>query len=385
MAGDDLATVLYVDDEPINLRVFTANFRARFPILTAGSGEQALELLQRGDPRIGVILTDQRMPGLSGAQLLEKSRELAPDAHRMLLTAYSDMQAVIDAVNKGQVTRYFVKPWVKEELLAAIEDALRIYGLQEKLRGVEGRLLQSERLATLGQVSAGIAHELVNPVSYVSQNIDALRGQLDQLVEYVRRFLPTSPDENVSQVVDDLPSLLNDVETGTEHIKQIAVGIRTQVRGEDTEKDCDLAEVVQFASKIARAQVQPVARLAILGEPTRVRGGSVKLTQVLINLIVNSAHAIEGIGRPGLIEVSWTRERDGGVRLEVRDNGKGIPANLLEKVFEPLFTTKPVGQGTGLGLPICRQIVSDVGGELTLSSTEGVGTTVDIKLKPAGP
>src|SRR5262245_2395128 len=121
-----LPGVLYVDDEESNRRVFVANFRGRFPLLTASDGEEALAILARGAPTIGVLITDQRMPGMSGVELLERAREVAPAVGRMVLTAFSDVQVAMDAVNRGQVGRYFVKPWNREQLGAALQDALRI-------------------------------------------------------------------------------------------------------------------------------------------------------------------------------------------------------------------------------------------------------------------
>ena len=211
--------VLYVDDEPINLRVFEANFRGRFPIVCCGSGKEALALLSSPGPQIGVLISDQRMPEMTGVELLEKVRESAPDIQRMLLTAYSDMQAVMDAVNRGQVSRYFVKPWVKEELLGALEDALRFFRLQGQLRVIEARMLRSERLAAIGQVSAGIAHELMNPVSYMTQNIGSLRNEMKIVSDYLAPLLEAQPNENVRQTLEDLPALLDDIDAGAKHIR----------------------------------------------------------------------------------------------------------------------------------------------------------------------
>ncbi|MHB8873808.1 MAG: sensor histidine kinase [Myxococcaceae bacterium] len=380
MSKGEAAVVVYVDDEPINLRVFDANFRAQFKVLTCASGQQALELIARQGPEIAVLISDQRMPEMTGVELLEKVRTIAPDIQRMIITAYSDMQAVMDAVNRGQVSRYFVKPWVREELASVLEDALRIHGLQGRLREIEGRMLHSERLAAIGQISAGIAHELMNPVAYMTQNIGALRGELGTLGGFIAPLLGSHPDKAVQQALDDLPALLDDVETGARHIRHVALGIRAQARGDDEETSCDLADVAGFAVKLASPEVRARARLAVKGEHLKVRGGPVKLTQVLLNLIVNAAQAMEDPGRPGLIELSWI-ERDGKVVASVQDNGCGIPVELRQKVFEPLFTTKPVGVGTGLGLGICRDLVRSMGGEISLSSEEGVGTTIDLTLE----
>ncbi|RKH53245.1 hybrid sensor histidine kinase/response regulator [Corallococcus sp. AB049A] len=382
MNASDLPAVLYVDDDALNLRVFDANFGQRFRIFRCSSPNEALALLEQRRAEIGVVLSDQRMPGMTGVELLERARSIAPDARRMLVTAYADMQAVIDAVNRGQVTRYFVKPWDRAELLAALEDALKIARLELRIREVEGRMMKSERLATLGQVTAGIAHELMGPVGYLTQNVSSLQRDMERVVQYVSRHLLTDPDAEVSSTIEDLPSLIKDLSEGATHLRGVALGLRAQARGEDMEATAEVAEVVSFAVKLARAEVRDRARLTSSGEPIRIVFGPVKLCQVLLNLIVNAAQAMEGTGRPGRIDVRWAA-RDEDVVLTVSDNGCGIPLALQEKVFQPLFTTKPVGIGTGLGLSICRELVMQFGGQLRLSSTPGEGTEIELTFKRA--
>ena len=382
MNASDLPAVLYEDDDALNLRVFDANFGQRFRIFRCSSPNEALALLEQRRGEIGVVLSDQRMPGMTGVELLERARTIAPDAKRMLVTAYADMQAVIDAVNRGQVTRYFVKPWDRAELLAALEDALKIARLELRIREVEGRMMKSERLATLGQVTAGIAHELMGPVGYLTQNVSSLQRDMERVVQYVSRHLATDPDAEVSATIEDLPSLIKDLSEGASHLRGVALGLRAQARGEDMEATADVAEVVSFAVKLARAEVRDRARLSSSGEPIRIVFGPVKLCQVLLNLIVNAAQAMEGTGRPGRIDVRW-EARDEDVVLSVVDNGCGIPVALQERVFQPLFTTKPVGIGTGLGLSICRELVTQFGGQLRLSSTPGEGTEIELTFKRA--
>jgi signal transduction histidine kinase len=379
MSKEDMPAILYVDDEPLNLRVFDANFRSRFRIVTCESGPAALEMLHRiGE--VGLLIADQRMPEMTGVQLLQRARELLPDAQRMLLTAFSDIQAVMDAVNHGQVNRYFVKPWIREELMAALEDMMRIYMLQSRLREIETRLMKSERLAAIGQVSAGVAHELMNPVSYMSQNIGLLRGEMKVLTDYLTPMLQQHPNADVQHTLGDLPQILDDVETGAKHIRQVALGIRSQARGEDAELVSDLADVASFAVKLARAEVRQRARVTVDQKSVRVAAGPVRLCQVLLNLIVNASQAMDNKGTSGLVEVHW-EEEEHMVRVSVRDNGSGISPENQKRVFEPLFTTKSAG--TGLGLAICRDIIIEMGGEISLTSEVGQGTEVRFTLPKA--
>src|SRR5260370_4846540 len=297
MPGVEAPAVLYVDDEPINLRVFEANFRNKFRILTCQSGSEALAILSTRAHEIGILISDQRMPNMTGIELLERAREIAPDIQRMVITAYADMQAVMDAVNRGQVIRYFVKPWVKEELQSALESSLRVFTLEARLHEIELRMLRSERLATLGQVSAGIAHELLNPVSYISQNVGALRQDVQFLSAYSKSFISAHPNAEVSRGLADIPQMLDDIEAGAQHIREVALGIRSQARGEEATASADLADVAEFASRMARAEVRQRAKLVVEGPQVKVRGGPVRLCQILLSLIVNGAHAIDGADR----------------------------------------------------------------------------------------
>jgi two-component system, NtrC family, sensor kinase len=373
-------SVLYVDDDALNLRVFEANFGRRLPIILCSSAAQALEVLERRRAEIGVVLSDQRMPGMTGVELLERARTLAPEARRMLVTAYADMQAVVDAVNRGQVTRYFVKPWDRSDLQAALVDGLRVAAIEQRLREVEGRMLQAERLATLGQVTAGIAHELGAPVSYMSQNVASLRRDLGRLLEHLAPQLQQSPA--LVELTEDLPALLADLEEGARHLRSVTDSLKAQARGEDQEQSVDVSEVAAFVARLARPQLRERARLSAEGEPVYVRCGPVRLTQILLNLVVNAAQAMDGTGRPGRIELRWHASEE-EVQLSVVDNGCGIPLALQQKVFQPLFTTKAVGVGTGLGLSICRDLVAQLGGTLGLRSVPGEGTRVDVTLRRA--
>jgi two-component system NtrC family sensor kinase len=134
MQSDNDAAVLYVDDDVVNLRVFEANFGKQLKVLTCESAAQALELLRSGQHEIAVVLADERMPSMTGSELLEHVAKLCPHAHLMVVTAYADMDAVMRAVNRVKVTRYYYKPWVREELQQALDDALHIYRLQKQLR-----------------------------------------------------------------------------------------------------------------------------------------------------------------------------------------------------------------------------------------------------------
>lgn len=371
--------VLFVDDDPINIRVFEANFGAKFQLVCCRSGEEALGVLEQRGPQLALVVTDQRMGKVSGVDLLERARTLVPEAARFLVTAYSDVSVVLDAVNRGQVMRYFIKPWERVEVQAAMEEAVRVRVMTARMRELEGLVLQQERLATIGQVAAGIAHELMNPLAFVTQNVQSLMRDMKGVEAYLERQLRAAPDIEIRRFLGDVPELLRDVVTGLGMLEQVARNVRNQARGADGERTADLVEIATFAGKLAQPQFGHQVRFRRQGPPARVRASPVQLSQVLLNLLTNAAHACSELGRPALISLRWEVEGD-KVRLAVEDDGPGMPPEVVARAFEPLFTTKAAGRGTGLGLSICRQLVEEMGGQIALESEVGRGTAVRIAL-----
>ena len=325
------------------------------------------------------------MPGMTGVELLERARTLAPDAKRMLVTAYADMQAVIDAVNRGQVTRYFVKPWDRAELLAALEDALKIARLELRIREVEGPDDEGRASGHAGAGDGGHRARADGPggLPHAERGLAAARHR-SAWCSTCRTHLATDPDAEVAARRSRTCRRSSRTwPTGAEHLREVALGLRAQARGEDMEATADVAEVVSFAVKLARAEVRDRARLTSSGEPVRV--------------VVRAGEAVPGAAQPhrqrraghgGHGPAGPHRGALGGARRRtwcctVADNGCGIPLELQEKVFQPLFTTKPVGIGTGLGLSICKELVTQFGGQLRLSSTPGEGTEIELTLRRA--
>lgn len=367
--------IVYVDGDPASLHNFEQRFSGRFRVIGCSSGTKALERLS-SEGEVAVLLSEQHVPGMTGIELLERARPLNPNVQRMVIADDSELQAVMEAVLRGEVSRYFVKPYLQADLSAALGNAVRIHTLQKEVKGLEERLANAERLASLGLVSVGISHELMNPVSYVSQNVSSLRREFEVLREFIG---PAVADSAVRRTLQELPQMLGDIESGTRHIRAVAMGVRRQAVGTDEQTSCDVTEIVEFAVKLARAEVGQRARLLTQGQSIEIAGGPVKLCQVLLNLIINAAQAMEGSPRPGLINVRWVA-LGSRVLLEIEDNGPGVPPELLSSVFEPLFSTKPASVGTGMGLSICRELVEGLGGEISLKSRLGQGTTVEIRL-----
>ncbi len=236
----------------------------------------------------------------------------------------------------------------------------------------QAKMVQADRLAAMGTLAAGVAHEINNPLAYVLLHVETLRRELPRLTSE-RALLPAVLDR------------LHEISHGIERVAAIVRDLRRLTRAdEDVRGPCDLASIIDAAVRMASHELQGRARLVrsyddvgpVLGNPAR-------LEQVFLNLLLNAAQAFPAAReRDHRVEILLT-EDGAEVVAEVRDNGSGIPAEALARVFEPFFTTKPVGQGTGLGLAVSHGIVTSLGGTITVASVPSQGTSVTVRLPRA--
>jgi len=264
----------------------------------------------------------------------------------------------------------------------------------EKIRQTQGQLIQSEKMASVGQLAAGVAHEINNPVGYVMSNLHSLKSYLEgyqKLLSEYRRLaqcIDADPQEaarikqqiealeqqlDIEFVEEDCPVLLDESIEGAERVKTIVMGLRDFSREDSGQfQPADLNRCIESTLKIANSQIRHSSSIEADLQPLPpVECNASQLGQVLLNLLVNAAQAID---RPdGLIRVS-SRVVAGEIRISVEDNGKGISAEHLNKLFDPFFTTKPVGEGTGLGLSISFGIMQDHGGQIEVTSSPGEGS-----------
>jgi signal transduction histidine kinase len=234
---------------------------------------------------------------------------------------------------------------------------------------MQAKLVLTERMASLGTLAGGVAHEINNPLSYILSNLRCLSEELSLL-------------DGPSAGLAEARKLTAETLEGAERVRRIVQDLHTFARPREGRGPTDLHRVLDLAANIASSQIRFRARLVKdYGSIPPVDGDESRLGQVALNLLVNASHAIPA-GRPQENEIRLvTRvEAAGQVVLEVRDTGGGIPPEIRSRVFEPFFTTKSVGTGTGLGLSICHGIVTSLGGEITLDSETGKGTTFRVVL-----
>jgi len=235
---------------------------------------------------------------------------------------------------------------------------------------LEQQLVQSDRLAALGTMAAGVAHEVNNPLAYLMLNL-----------EWIARKLPRVGEDPSS--LEGLMAMLDEARHGAQRVSTIVRELRSFSRAVDESRTrVDLAAVVQSAIKIAGHEIRHKARIVTSFEPARpVWGNEARLEQVVINLLLNAAQAMpETRAQHNEIRVSVRADSEERAVLEVFDNGEGIALDVLPRIFDPFFTTKPVGVGTGLGLSICHGIVTSLGGHIGAYSEAGEGTTFRVVL-----
>jgi C4-dicarboxylate-specific signal transduction histidine kinase len=352
------AHVLFVDDDVSNLVVWEAACSDEFRVLIAPNAETALELMAKHE--VGVVLSDQRMPGVTGVELLEKIRIEFPAAVRILITAHSDLSAAVDAINRGNVRRYLRKPCALHELRMALRDALEHYELRVRVRSMERRQLVTERVYALGLVASGLGRELVRPAESIRESVTFARTELRDIVD---RFENARVDKRLVRAkLAELEARLGSALEGVERVMSIAQSVALP-GSEPVPDEVQLAEVLRVALRIVRGEIRHRADIELdIVEVPMVRGSGTKLSQVVLNLLVNALEASTDSTHRGLIRVCLRREGS-SVHLEVSDNGPEIPASDLPHLFDP-FHASTARRGTGIGLAISKSIVEEMGGHI---------------------
>ena len=421
------ATLLVVDDEANNRNVIVAQLKNEgYAIMTAGSGEEALELIDQQLPDL--ILLDVMMPGISGFDVAEilKSEERTANIPIIMVTALSDSKSRLAGLTNG-VEEFLTKPVARAELVMRIRNLLRLKEYQDELSsysnsleervaestlelenanlqlsGTQTQLLQAEKLAALGQLAAGVAHEINNPVGYVNSNLGTLKGYLKDMLdilqayERINRQQPPDPAELIAlnqlkdkleldYICEDAPQLIDESLEGLLRVRTIVQDLKSfaHIDGQPEWKLADLHECLDSTLNIANNEIKYKAKIVKeYGVIPEIECLGSQLNQVFLNLLVNAAHAIPD-STPGTITVR-TACTDDEVSVEISDTGCGIPAANLLRIFDPFFTTKPIGQGTGLGLSLSYGIVQRHDGRIEVRSEVhedvGRGTTFRVVL-----
>jgi signal transduction histidine kinase len=364
--------ILYVDDEVTNLQGMRYLLDDRFTLLTTSDPNEALKML--GAEQIAVLLTDQRMPAMTGTELCAKARELKPDTVRILITAYADLHAAIDAVNRGQIRRYLSKPHSEEELVEALRTAIDFFHLQRTVKDMEIRVIRSGNQATAQVVRAELADELT-----------ALHEKLAASLEHVGDLIQAglADRSGPSRFGELLIAAKRTHGAALADLERLA-GLSRRLRDGSAIKSslaarCDVVRAVDAMVRILRSEIERDGTLEVQvrGTPS-VRMEAPALGTVIMQLLINAAQARGDRPREKhRISVSVEAADDEAV-ISVSDNGVGIPPEVRDRLFDPRFSTKPDNEG--LGLAIVRDIVGSAKGTVEVFSEVGIGTTLTVKL-----
>ena len=326
-------------------------------------------------------------------------RQIKNHLDNIELTA--ELQSFISAINQAYITQDKDRSLLER----SIDISSKEYNeSMEKIRMLQSQLIQQEKMAGIGQLSAGIAHEINNPLGYTQSNLATLQKYLDKIKDFldtlnnIEGTLQTEPTDDVLNILNTIRTsqkknkiniISNDIEdiigesiTGLNRIEKIVKSLLGFARSSTSEfEDYDLNKGIIDTLAVANNEIKYVA--TVVEEPGDIphieaAGGSIN--QVLLNLIINAVHAIKDTSNKGIITLK-TFEKNDSVYCSITDNGIGISKKNLDSIFTPFFTTKPVGTGTGLGLSIAYDIiVNKHAGEIKIESEEGKGTTFILRL-----
>jgi signal transduction histidine kinase len=357
--------VLVVDDEPLNLRVLRGFLEDRWTVHEATSGEEALAIIERVP--LDVVVADQRMPGMTGVELLEKLRTLRPDVAGIVLTAYTDMASLELAINRAGAFRFLRKPWEPPDILEALEQAsafvsqrrtieklvqlLAARGQElraslEEVRAQQAMLLHLERLGTIGKLAAGVAHDLRNlMVAFRALEWEVGKGAPAAVIGEIL----TIGLSGVENMVRTLGTLNEFSRTGSLDLNLQPVELGTVI-----------ADSVSIARMERDFRIHRVQTAVPEGLPP-IRADRQKLTQVIVNLVRN---ALQASPREEPVRVS-AAAGNGEVVIAVEDEGPGVPPEVRARLFQPFASSKG-DQGLGLGLYMAQLIIVSHHGRITL-------------------
>ena len=361
-------------------RFLASQLRNKYRVLEAVDGRQALELAVEWKPEL--ILLDMMMPEKDGLQVCRELREQPPTQSLpiILLTARVDEETKLAALSSG-ANDFLVKPFSTTELKVRVTNLIASHQLQRRLgeqnqlltgtlkqlKEMQSQLVQAEKLTSLGRLSAGIIHEINNPLNFAATGLYALRQRQHHVADPQRR---------------EFEEILHDIEEGLGRVRDIVSDLRTFTFPNAAPTDeVRLSDAVGMAMRfLSHEWSHRLEVRSAVPDSLVIQANRNKIVQVMVNLLQNAVDALSRktfTEEAPLIQISGAAVAE-GVRLQVRDNGPGIDGATVDKIFDPFFTTKEVGKGMGLGLSICYRIVQEAGGQISVRTEPGQFTEFNL-------
>jgi signal transduction histidine kinase len=411
------AKILIVDDELELERLIKQRLRKKIvakeiELIFARNGKEAIEKLQSARP-IDMVLTDINMPEMDGLTFLNKLREIDGTLKAVVISAYGDMKNIRTAMNSGAFD-FITKPINFEDLAITINKTLKdvkeVRETLKRLQEAQLQLIQHEKMAVLGQLVTGIAHEINNPLSCISGYSELSAEGVNNLIHHLRLYQEKfpHPGEEIEQdaqtikldyFLTRLPKMFSVMLESTDRLVHISNSLRTFSRGDtDSKVSVNIHEGIDSTVMILQHRLKSnnnhpeIKVIKEYGDIPPVTCYLGQLNQVFMNILANAIDACEESNQersfdeiqlnPNVITIKTEVSEDNQKAIiKIKDNGTGMSEEIKSRIFDQLFTTKPVGQGTGLGLSISRQIVEEThGGSLTFNSVLGEGTEFAIAI-----
>lgn len=412
--------ILLVDDEESNLKLLSKwLIPLGYDIKLAANGEEAVQ--QAREHRPDLIILDVIMPIMDGYEVCRilKADPESRNIPIIMVTALLEKESKLKGLSVS-ANDFLSKPIDQVELTVRVKNLLKIKAYEDliqihnerleqqvkertadleaaynQLKSTQDQLLQQEKMATIGVLMAGIAHEINNPVGFITSNLSSLKKYGERLTAFlsaqdeaiaaggtdlavVEHLSALRSKLKIKHILMDFPELLEESTEGAGRIRRIVEDLKCFSRKDTTQLElADINQCLKSALAIVHNELKYKALVVCEYEelsPTLCNAQ--QLVQVFINLLINAVQALDTQGK---INVS-TRQESGWIFVAIRDTGCGIPEDIREKIFDPFFTTKEVGKGTGLGLAICRDIINKHGGKLELTSEIGMGTTLSVSI-----
>lgn len=349
---DERIRILYVDDEAKNLTAFKASFRRSYDIATAISAEEAASILR--EQAFHIIIADQRMPVMTGVEFFQSVRKTYPDAIRILLTGYTDVRDIVDAINKGEIFRFITKPWNEFEMHNAIRNAFEVYAMRRQLKQKMEELENANH--ELNRLIYSTTHDLRSPLASIVSiinlaKLEELDGDVDNYFNII---------ENCAEKMDS-------------YIMKI-VEYYKSARLDNEGTYIDFAQQVQEAIDLCKAQNPKIVFRQNIVQPVSFKNDNFRLAVILNNLLSNAVkYQKPDEPDPAItVKVNVSSEE---ASLSIEDNGIGIQQENLDSIFKMFFRSTKNATGLGIGLYIVKEAITRMGGDITIRSEFGVGTT----------